>query len=241
MDTWQVLTLDADADSRRCIASYLGVRDYRVAAAVSVDDLWRRLQRRCVDIVVVDLRACGGDPLDVVRELRRRTTAAVIVADHAGDPLDRILALEMGADEILPLPLIPRELLARIRAFQRRVAAARCYESAGYGFAGWRFLPAQLRLIAPDNGVQRLTRGECALLRALAAAPRRLLSRERLLHAVHPGSDLAATRSIDVVVARLRRKLGAARDVIAAERGIGYRLDCDVLQEEVMPAAQPDG
>lgn len=238
MNAWQVLTLDTDADSRRHIASYLGARGYRVATAVSVDDLWRRLQRHGVDIVVADLRACGDDPLAVVRELRRRTMAAVVVADRAGDHLDRILALEMGADDVLAVPLIPRELLARIRAFQRRVAVARGYEGGDCRFAGCRFLPTQHRLVAPDAAMHRLTRGECALLRALVAAPRRLLSRERLLRAVHADSADATTRSIDVVVTRLRRKLGAARDVIVAERGVGYRLDCDVMHDASAPAVQ---
>lgn len=234
VDTWQVLTLDGDTDSRRCVTSYLGARGFGVAAAFVVEDLWRRLQRRGADVVVIDLQACGDDPLAVLRELRRRTMAAVVVVvEQAADPIDRILALEMGADDVLARPLVPRELLARLRAFQRRVAAARRYEAASYRFAGWRFLPAQRRLIAPDEAVQRLTRGECALLRALAAAPHRLLSRERLLQAVHPRSESAAERSIDVVVARLRRKLGAARAVITAERGVGYRFDCDVSPEDL--------
>lgn len=233
MDTWQVLTLDMDADSRRSVTSYLTARGYGVCAALSLDDLWRRLERRGADVVVVDLRALGTDPLDVLRRLRGRTLAALVVVDCGDDPLDRIVALELGADEVLSLPLLPRELLARIRAFQRRSAAARRFDDVDYLFAGLRFLPAQHRLVAPDCSVQRLTRGECALLHALAATPRRLVSRARLLHAVHADADAeaAAERSIDVVVARLRRKLGEARAVIKVERGVGYRLDCDVAQE----------
>jgi two-component system OmpR family response regulator len=234
MNTWHVLTLDADTQSHRDTGSYLVARGYRVTAAGGLGDLHRRLERTGADVVVLDLRACGADPLDELRRLRQQTAAALIVTDSAGDVLDRILALELGADDVLALPLQPRELLARIRGFQRRVAAARRHEGGlGYSFAGWRFLPAQHRLIGPDRDEQRLTRGECALLRALAAAPGKLLSRSRLLSAVHADAEQATARSIDVVVARLRRKLGAARRVIAAERGLGYRLDCEVAAERV--------
>ena len=243
MNTWHVLTLDADIQSRRAVASYLIGRGYRVSTAAGLGDLRRRLERASADVIVLDLRVCGADPLEELRLLRQQTAAALIVADAGGETLDRILALEMGADDVLALPLQPRELLARIRGFQRRVAAARRYEGGlGYRFAGWRFLPAQHRLIAPDSGEQRLTRGECALLRALAAAPHKLLSRARLLNAVHADAlhadaDRATARSIDVVVARLRRKLGPARGVIAAERGLGYRLDCDVASDLAISVA----
>lgn len=232
MHTWHVLTLDADGTSRPGPGSYLVARGYRVSAAAGLGDLRRRLERCNADVIVLDLRACGADPLEELRQLRQQTSAALIVLDAGGEVLDRILALELGADDVLPLPLQPRELLARIRSFQRRLAAAQRHEnSLGFCFAGWRFLPAQHRLIGPDHGELRLTRSECALLRALAAAPRKLLSRSRLLSAVHTDAAQAGARSIDVVVARLRRKLGPARGVITAERGLGYRLDCEVSAE----------
>ncbi|HVH36546.1 MAG TPA: response regulator transcription factor [Tahibacter sp.] len=209
MDAWQVLILDTDADARRTLASYLGSRGYRVAAAATAAELWRQLERRSVDVYVVDLRAFD-DPAAALGRLRGMTRAAIIVGDAADECLGRILALEMGADDALTLPLLPRELLARIRGFQRRALAARHGEDVDYAFDGWLFRPDQ------------------AVLQLLAAAPRKLMSRARLLQVVNPATEATTARSIDVVVARLRRKLGAARALIAVERGLGYRLDCEV-------------
>jgi len=227
MDAWQVLILDTDADARRTLASYLGSRGYRVAAAATAAEFWRQLERRSVDVYVIDLRAFD-DPAAALGGLGGGRRAAIIVGDPADECLGRVLALEMGADDALTLPLPPRELLARIRGFQRRALAARNGEDVDYAFDGWLFRPAQHRLVGPDRDVQRLTRGECALLQLLAAAPRKLMSRARLLQVVNPATEATTARSIDVVVARLRRKLGAARGLIAVERGLGYRLDCEV-------------
>ncbi|WP_386069513.1 winged helix-turn-helix domain-containing protein [Tahibacter sp. UC22_41] len=234
MDAWQVLILDTDADARRTLASYLGSRGYRVAAAATAAELWRQLERRSVDVYVVDLRAFD-DPAAALGRLRGMTRAAIIVGDGADECLGRILALEMGADDALTLPLLPRELLARIRGFQRRALAARNGDDVDYAFDGWLFRPAQHRLIGPGRDVQRLTRGECALLQLLAAAPRKLMSRARLLQVVNPATEATTARSIDVVVARLRRKLGAARALITVERGLGYRLDCEVSCQPSVP------
>lgn len=235
MDAWQILILDTDADARRNLASYLGSRGYRVGAAATDADLWRQLERRSVDVFVIDLRAFD-DPAAALSRLRGLTRAAIIVGDAADERLGRILALEMGADDALVLPLPPRELLARIRGFQRRALAARGGDDVDYVFGGWLFRPAQHHLIGPDRSVRRLTRGECALLRLLAAAPRKLMSRARLLQAVNPTTAVTTARSVDVVVARLRRKLGAARALIAVERGLGYRLDCEVSRRSAAPA-----
>lgn len=236
MDVWQILILDSDTDARRLLASYLGGRGYRVSVAATAAELWRQQQRRSIDVYVIDLRVFD-DPAAALSRLRALTRAAIIVGDAADERLGRILALEMGADDALALPLQPRELLARIRGFQRRALAARGGDEVDYAFGGWLFLPAQHRLIGPDSHVCRLTRGECALLHLLAAAPRKLMSRTRLLQAVSPTTAATTTRSVDVVVARLRRKLGAARALIAAERGLGYRLDCEVSRRSAAPAA----
>ncbi|WP_257388345.1 response regulator transcription factor [Tahibacter caeni] len=235
MDAWQILILDTDADARRGLASYLGSRGYRVAGAATAAELWRQLERRTVDVYVIDLRAFD-DPAAALSRLRSLTRAAIIAGDTADERLGRILALEIGADDALPLPLSPRELLARIRGFQRRALAARGGDDVDYAFDGWLFRPAQHHLIGPDRDVRRLTRGECALLRLLAASPRKLMSRARLLQAVNPTTAVTTARSVDVVVARLRRKLGAARTLIAVERGLGYRLDCEVSRRAAASA-----
>lgn len=234
MDAWQILILDTDLDARRTLASYLGSRGYRVGTAATAAELWRQLERRSIDVYVIDLRAFD-DPAAGLSRLRALTRAAIIVGDLADERLGRVLALEMGADDALALPLLPRELLARIRGFQRRTLAARGNDEVDYAFDGWLFRPAQHRLIGPDRSIRRLTRGECALLHLLAAAPRKLMSRARLLQAVNPTTAVTTARSVDVVVARLRRKLGAARALIAAERGLGYRLDCEVSRQAAAP------
>jgi len=159
----------------------------------------------------------------------------IITTGHRLDEIDRVVGLELGADDYVTKPFGLRELLARVRAVLRRhelgrLARAREPQRGGYKFGGWRLEREARRLLAPDGGPVTLTKGEYALLVAFLESPRRTLSREQLLQATRVHEDIF-DRSIDVQVLRLRRKLetdASAPRVIQTERGVGYRFDMPV-------------
>jgi DNA-binding response OmpR family regulator len=177
----------------------------------------------------MDRQTGGNDGLDRLRSIRLKSDVPVIMTGHRPDEIDRVISLELGADDYIAKPFGLRELLARARAILRRrgvACAARAggSERGGYRFGGWRLERRSRRLVAPNETPVSLSKGEYTLLVAFLEAPQRPLTREHLQQATRVHQDIF-DRSIDVQIARLRRKLdvdpGRPR-IIRTERGIGY-------------------
>jgi two-component system, OmpR family, response regulator len=243
----QVLVVDSDRTLRDMMVRYLEQHDLRTVSASGRQEMMNRLAASKPSMVVLDLRIGPGNGLDLLREIRSRSDVPVIVTDSDRcDETDRVLGLELGADDYLIKPFGVRELMARIRAVLRRREAAppvgeRNAERGVYGFGDWR-LDRRVRCLTDRTGAAvTLTKSEYALLIAFLHAPQRPLSREQLLNATRVHEDVA-DRSVDVQILRLRRKLETepgARRVIKTERGIGYVFTLPVSRLEPEPLKRP--
>jgi DNA-binding response OmpR family regulator len=231
MAVQHVLAVDDDPGMRQLIADYLADQGFRVSTAADGREMARIIEESIVDLVVLDLKLAGEDGLKLLRELRAISSLPVIVlTGHRRDEVDRIIGLELGADDYLTKPFSPRELLARIRAVLRRAAtsetaAVQDGKGTKYRFAGWELNLRTRRLTAPSGEPVPLTKGELHLLLAFLRAPQQVLSREQLLTASHVLDDEVFDRSVDVQILRLRRKLEAdpaKPRLIVTERGAGY-------------------
>jgi two-component system, OmpR family, response regulator len=225
-----ILVVDDDATMRHMIASYLEQQGMSVTSASQARDAARQLEAREPALVLLDLRLGKEDGLDLLRQTRSRSDVPVIiVTGNRVDEVDRVVGLELGADDYITKPFGLRELLARVRAVLRRrkagsAASQREAQRALSRFGGWQLDRRTRRLINPDDSPVALSKGEYAMLIAFLDAPQRPLSREHLLQATRVHEDVF-DRSIDVQVLRLRRKLESdpsAPSVIRTERGDGY-------------------
>jgi two-component system OmpR family response regulator len=225
----RVLVVDDDPAMQRMVSDYLETHGMRVAVAANKFEMSRHLGTGSFNIVLLDLRLGQEDGLDLLRDLRGRSDLPVIITTgHRRDEVDRVVGLELGADDYVMKPFSLRELLARIRVVLRRVdISARPVQESGpvrSRFGQWTLDRRSRRLIQGDGSAVVLTKGEYALLLAFVDAPQRPLSREQLLQATRVHEDVF-DRSIDVQILRLRRKLEADPSqprVIVTERGIGY-------------------
>jgi DNA-binding response OmpR family regulator len=225
-----ILVVDDDAMVRQTITNYLEEHNVRAASVSSRQDLSRHLKKAHPSLILLDLRLGQEDGLEVLKEIRSHSHVPIIImTGHSREEVDRIVGLELGADDYLAKPFGLREMLARVRAVLRRhemgrAAPARDPERGGYRFNGWSLERRTRRLVNPDGAPVLLTKSEYALLLAFLEAPQRPLTREMLLQATRVHEDIF-DRSIDVQVLRLRRKLGIdpnAPRVIETERGVGY-------------------
>jgi DNA-binding response OmpR family regulator len=225
----RVLLVDDDPTIQNMVRDYLGDHNMRVTTAFDRREMARQLAATDPNLVLLDARLGEEDGLDLLREIRSQSDVPVIIASgHRRDEIDRVVGLELGADDYIVKPFGLRELLARIRAVMRREAAqpsiTRDAERGGYRFGGWRLERRLRRLTNPEGAPVALTKSEYALLVAFLDAPQRPLTREQLMQATRMHEDVF-DRSIDVQVLRLRRKLEpepTAPRVILTERGIGY-------------------
>jgi two-component system, OmpR family, response regulator len=225
-----VLVVEDDAALQRMILNYFAENNIRTLLACGRQQMVRQLGSTEVNLVILDLRLGQEDGLDLLREVRSSSDVPVIIiTGHRRDDIDRVVGLELGADDYLTKPFNLRELLARVRAVLRRFDGGRSVTArdAGRGrfrFCGWQLDCRTRGLTDPDGAAVALTKGEYALLLAFLDAPQRPLSREHLLQATRVHEDVF-DRSIDVQILRLRRKLErdpSAPRVIQTERGIGY-------------------
>jgi len=231
----RILVVDDDPAMQRMIVGYLNEHNLRASAVSGRQGLIHALAAREPDLVILDIHLGEDDGLDVLRELRAKSvTPVILITGNRREEIDRVVGLELGADDYLTKPFGLRELLARVRAALRRRSMDRLsparQREAVFGFAGWRFDQRNRELTSPAGEGIALTKGEFALLSAFVLAPRRTLSREHLLQATRVHEDVF-DRSIDVQILRLRRKLeddAQAPRFIRTERGIGYRFDVDV-------------
>ena len=218
------------------ITNYLVDNGIRVTALPSGRELPAVMGRELIDLVVLDLRLPGEDGMQIARKLRDDSDIPIIMLTARKDEADRVMGLELGADDYLTKPFSPRELLARIRALLRR---SRAHETVAeglqriraYRFAGWELNVRLRRLTAPGGATLGLTNNEFNLLAAFLASPNRVLSRDQLLGLSRLHNDEVYDRSIDVQVGRLRKKLQPDEshpELIRTERGAGYVFTAQV-------------
>jgi two-component system OmpR family response regulator len=190
------------------------------------------MQHGAIDLVVLDLMLPGTNGLDLCRELRRTSSVPVIMLTAKGDEIDRIVGLEVGADDYLAKPFNPRELLARINAVLRRsqgkIGKAMAPTGRTIAFAGWKLDTLKRELTDPNGVVVDLSTGEYELLLTFLEAPQRVLSRDYLLDAARNRAADPYDRAIDVQVSRLRRKIETSGEMIRTVRGAGYLFAPDV-------------
>jgi DNA-binding response OmpR family regulator len=226
-----ILAIDDDPAMRKLVADYLRENNLRVTAVATGAEMTQALDQHAIDLVVLDLRLAAEDGMQLARKLREASTVPIIIVTGKQEEADRVMGLELGADDYVTKPFSPRELLARIRAVLRRYQTAREVLPAqgekrrAYRFAGWELNLGSRRLTSPDGGRVELSHGEFNLLHAFCAAPQRVLSREQLLDLSRLYGAEVYDRSIDVQVLRLRRKIEtnpALPRYIKTERGAGY-------------------
>ncbi len=237
-----VLAVDDDESVRNLIAEYLTEAGFRVTAVGNGRDMASTMAAGPVDLIVLDVKLPGEDGFSLARTIRQTSKVPIIMLTGQGHEVDRVLGLELGADDYLVKPFSPRELLARIKAVLRRfdnnqtpaeVTAAnarRESEIRTYKFAGWELSTGTRRLTSPKGERVELTNGEYALLMTFIKSPKRVLSRDQLLEGSRLHDDIY-DRSIDVQILRLRRKIEADSNepkLIRTERGAGYFFDADV-------------
>ena len=209
--TAHVLAVDDDPSIRGMIVDYLTDNDIRVTALASGKEIAEVMERETIDLLILDLRLPGEDGMEIARRLRGDSDVPIIMLTARKEEADRVMGLELGADDYLTKPFSPRELLARIRALLRR---SRSHETVAdelariraYRFAGWELNVRLRRLKSPSGDTVALRNAEFNLLAAFLASPQRVLSREQLLGMSHLHNDEVYDRAVDTQVGRLRRK-----------------------------------
>ena len=234
-----ILVVDDDELVCNLITEYMSEAGFRVSSAANGREMMAQMKVAEPDLIVLDVRMPGEDGFSLIRSIRLTSKVPIIMLTGQGHEVDRVLGLELGADDYQVKPFSPRELLARIRAVLRRYesvpddAAAnvrRDTELRTYRFADWELSTGTRRLMSPKGERVELTNGEYALLLTFLKAPRQILSRDQLLEGGRLHDDIY-DRSIDVQILRLRRKIESDPNepkLIKSERGAGYMFDCDV-------------
>jgi two-component system OmpR family response regulator len=233
MDTGapKVLLVDDDPEIRDLVTGYLRAHGLDVIAVADGRSMTGALASEHVDLVVLDIMLPGKDGLTLCRELRAERNLPVILLTALSEESDRVLGLEMGADDYLVKPFSSRELLARIRAVLRRASAQlvvhETVHDERYEFSGWRLDPTRRELLDSEGVLVSLTGGEFDLLLAFVRNPQRVLNRDLLLELTKGRNAQPFDRSIDVQLSRLRKKLKNP-DLIKTVRGGGYLFSGEV-------------
>lgn len=232
-----LLLVDDDTEVLVLLKKFFEQHGYGVDIAVDGPALWRALQRRRPDLVILDVMLPGDSGLSLCQRLRAEHDVAVIMLTAMGELSDRVIGLELGADDYLTKPFDGRELLARVRAVLRRAGEGR-QAPAGASrpileFAEWQLDVTRRELRSPDKVMIPLSAGEFELLLVFAEHPRRMLTRQQLLDMAHGEAYEAFDRSVDVQVSRLRRKLDtdpAVEPMIRTIRNGGYLFTPQVMK-----------
>jgi two-component system OmpR family response regulator len=225
-----ILIVDDDNDIRTLLASFLETQGFSVTKARDGIEMQHCLDERAHDLAILDLMLPGQDGLDLCRQLRQRSGMPVIMLTARTEETDRIVGLEIGADDYVTKPFNPRELLARIRAVLRRSGGAMAAPGGSppghtYRFEGWTLSLERRELTNPAGVMVDLSTGEFDLLLAFLESPNRVLTREHLLNAARNQPDAVFDRAIDVQVSRLRKKIEPGElspPMIRTVRGAGY-------------------
>lgn len=232
----RILVVDDDPEIRKLLARYVESQGFRVLLAANCRELREQLATHHVDLVVLDVMLPDGSGLDMCRDLRaERSNVPIILLTALKEDVDRIIGLEIGADDYLGKPFNPRELIARIRAVLRRhgEAAPPPSDAKAYRFEGFVADPQTRQVVGPDGNEIELTGGEFDLLKTFLDRPGRVLSRDQLLDLTRGRDGDGFDRSIDVLVSRLRRKLGdgGVSKLLKTVRNGGYQLAVKVETE----------
>ena len=226
-----MLVVDDDESVRRLVDDYLVQNDFRVSAAVTGGELMSAFAREVIDLVLLDLRLPGEDGMQLLRQLRAQSQIPVIILTGRSEEADRVMGLELGADDYLTKPFSPRELLARIRTVLRRAHAGQEVHGApvcrAYRIPGWELNLRTRRLTGDDGAQVALSNGEFNLLAALLSTANRVVTRDQLIEMSRRYDNEVYDRAVDVQILRLRRKLErnpAEPQIIITERGAGYRI-----------------
>lgn len=247
-----IVAVDDDESVRSLINDYLTEQGFTVTAVQNGTEMHAAMSARKVDLVLLDVKLPDEDGFSLAREIRSKSNIPIIILTGQNHEVDRVLGLELGADDYLTKPFSPRELLARIKAVLRRyetggakVAVEKPQELMGrragdppsrrdefrtYKFSGWELSTGTRRLLSPAGMRVELTNGEFAMLVTFLKSPRRVLSRDQLLESSRLHDDIF-DRSIDVQILRLRRKIESDPNepkLIKTERGAGYIFNSDV-------------
>lgn len=224
-----LLVVDDDREIRDLLGRFLRRRGFRVTAARDGREMRQALDDWNIDLIILDLMLPGEDGLSLCRQLRANSGIPIIMLTARGEETERIVGLEMGADDYMPKPFNPHELLARIKAVLRRAGSASEQERPNDGmvarFEGWELNIAQRRLVSPQGVTVELSTGEYDLLVAFVERPQRVLNRDQLLDLSRGRESIPFDRSIDVQVGRLRRKIEPSPKeptLIKTVRGQGY-------------------
>lgn len=230
-----ILIVDDHREIRDAVRSYLERNGFRATTARDASEMNDKMRAGQFDLIVLDVMMPGEDGISVCRRLSAEGSVPILMLTALGEETDRIVGLEVGADDYLPKPFNPRELLARIRALLRRSERHPKIAGAPTGeklrFAGWTLDTDTRRLIADDGREESLTTADFRILTTLLARPRFVMSREQLLDATTGRAASVFDRTIDNQISRLRRKIEhdpAAPEIIVTVRGGGYSLAVDV-------------
>ncbi len=238
MESLHILIVDDDPQIRDLLQDYLQQHHFRVTTARDGHDMWRALKRGHIDLVVLDIMLPGDDGLTLCRKLRDESDVMIVMLSAVGDEADRVVGLEVGADDYLAKPFSPRELLARIKALTRRTSglladqrkARRLADMPLLRFNEWQLDQNKRRLLAADGMAVPLSAAEYELLVAFLENPNRVLNRDQLLDLTKGRELQAFDRSIDVQVGRLRKKIeidSKNPQILQTVRGGGYFFKVD--------------
>lgn len=233
--TDHILVVDDDAEIRSLLGDYLRKNGYDATVVVDGRAMREALARGKIDLIVLDLMLPGDDGLTLCRKLRSQSDTPVIMLTACGEETDRIVGLEMGADDYLAKPFSPRELLARIKSVLRRTRSLprnlRADDAHVIAFAGWRLDVVARHLLSPGGVVTSLSGAEFGLLKIFLSHPNHVLTRDQLM-LLSKGRDAdPMDRAIDILVSRLRQRLGddpTDPSIIKTVRGEGYVLAVSV-------------
>ena len=225
--TPHLLVVDDDREIRDLLARFLAKNGFRVTGARDGVEMFAALAQWRIDLIILDLMLPGDDGLTLCRKLRADSEVPVLMLTAKGEEVDRIVGLEVGADDYLPKPFNPRELLARVRAILRRGGEGPAPNAKGpaYRFAGFALDPAARRLVGADGNEITLTAGEYDLLLALVERAGRVLSRDQILDLTRGRAAGPFDRGVDIQISRLRHKIERNPDepaLIKTVRGGGY-------------------
>jgi len=242
-DGTRILIVDDEPDIREIVGMMLEDAGYQVFSLPSGDGLVEKVADESIDLVVLDLGLPGADGLSLTRELKAKSDVGVVILSGRSETTEKIIGLEVGADDYLAKPFEPRELLARVRSVLRRLSANAAggsenatqapAESDAFTFNGWRLDGLSRSLTDPDGAEVPLSSGEFNLLKALVEHPNRVLSRDQLLDLTHGLDTPAFDRSVDVQVVRLRKKIEpnpGKPEFIKTVRNAGYIFTAKVAR-----------
>lgn len=242
--SWHILVVDDDPQICDLLSQYLKQHNFRITTAKNGQDMWNKFKQHTFNLVILDIMMPGDDGLTLCRTLRETSDVAIIMLSAVGDEADRIIGLEVGADDYLAKPFSPRELLARIKALirrssgalgQRRQTTEQLAHQPNIQFNGWTLNKNKRQLMTADNMTVPLSAAEYELLIAFLDHPQRILTRDQLLDITKGRQAIPFDRTIDVQVARLRKKIEKDPKnptIIITVRGGGYQFTARVSAEQ---------